>query len=53
MYEQDVSKIKVGDTFRLKVSSFPDREFIAKANYVGAAIDPVTHACPCRSLRSR
>jgi Cu(I)/Ag(I) efflux system membrane fusion protein len=48
VYEQDVGKIKVGDTFRLKVSSFPEREFIAKANYVGAAIDPVTHALVVR-----
>ncbi|QWD78582.1 efflux RND transporter periplasmic adaptor subunit [Polynucleobacter sp. MWH-Svant-W18] len=48
VYEQDVGKIKVGDTFRLKVESYPDREFIAKANYVGAAIDPVTHALVVR-----
>jgi len=48
VYEQDVSKIKVGDVFRLKVESFPDREFIAKANYVGATIDPVTHALVVR-----
>jgi Cu(I)/Ag(I) efflux system membrane fusion protein len=48
VYEQDVGKIKVGDTFRLKVESYPDREFIAKANYVGAAIDPITHALVVR-----
>lgn len=48
VYEQDIGKIKVGDTFRLKVESYPDREFIAKANYVGAAIDPMTHALVVR-----
>ena len=48
VYEQDVGKIKVGDTFRLKVEAYPDREFTAKANYVGAAIDPVTHALVVR-----
>ena len=48
VYEQDVGKIRVGDTFRLKVEAFPDREFTAKANYVGAAIDPVTHALVVR-----
>lgn len=48
VYEQDIGKIKVGDVFRLKVESFPDREFTAKANYVGAAIDPVTHALVVR-----
>ena len=44
VYEQDVGKIKVGDTFHLKVESFPERDFVAKANYVGATIDPTTHA---------
>jgi Cu(I)/Ag(I) efflux system membrane fusion protein len=48
VYEQDVGKIKVGDVFRLKVESFPEREFTAKANYVGATIDPVTHALVVR-----
>lgn len=48
VYEQDVGKIKVGDVFRLKVESYPDREFTAKANYVGAAIDPTTHALVVR-----
>jgi len=48
VYEQDIGKIKVGDIFRLKVESYPDREFIAKANYVGAAIDPMTHALVVR-----
>lgn len=44
VYEQDINKIKVGDVFRLQVESFPGRDFIARANYVGAAIDPITHA---------
>ncbi|SNX29501.1 membrane fusion protein, Cu(I)/Ag(I) efflux system [Polynucleobacter meluiroseus] len=48
VYEQDVGKIKVGDVFHLKVESFPGRDFIAKANYVGATIDPVTHALVVR-----
>jgi membrane fusion protein, copper/silver efflux system len=48
VYEQDIGKIKVGDTFRLKVESYPEREFIAKANYVGATIDPMTHALVVR-----
>lgn len=48
VYEQDIQKIKLGDTFRLKVESYPDKEFIAKANYIGATIDPVTHALVVR-----
>lgn len=48
VYEQDIRKIKLGDTFRLKVESYPDKEFTAKANYIGATIDPVTHALVVR-----
>lgn len=48
VYEQDIQKIKLGDTLRLKVEAYPDKEFIAKANYIGAAIDPVTHALVVR-----
>lgn len=48
VYEQDIRKIKLGDTFHLKVESYPDKEFIAKANYIGATIDPATHALVVR-----
>ena len=48
VYEQDISKIQVGDIFHLKVEAFPERDFVAKANYVGASIDPTTHALVIR-----
>lgn len=48
VYEQDIHKIKLGDVFNLKVESYPDKEFTAKANYIGATIDPVTHALVVR-----
>ena len=48
VYEQDISKIHVGDIFHLKVEAFPERDFVAKANYVGASIDPTTHALVIR-----
>ena len=48
VYEQDISKIHVGDIFHLKVEAFPERDFVAKANYVGASIDPITHALVIR-----
>ena len=48
IYEQDIPKIKVGDTFKLYTESYPDREFTAKANYVGPSIDPTTHTLVVR-----
>lgn len=44
VYEQDIRKIAPGQILKLRSESFPDREFIAKANYVSPTIDPVTHA---------
>ena len=38
----------MGDIFHLKVEAFPERDFVAKANYVGASIDPTTHALVIR-----
>jgi Cu(I)/Ag(I) efflux system membrane fusion protein len=48
VYEQDIPKISKGQVLKLKSESYPDREFIAKANYVSATIDPVTHALMIR-----
>lgn len=48
VYEQDIPKISKGQILKLKSESYPDREFIAKANYVSATIDPVTHALMIR-----
>jgi Cu(I)/Ag(I) efflux system membrane fusion protein len=44
IYEQDIRKIQKGQTMVLRSESYPDREFIAKANYIAPAIDPETHA---------
>lgn len=48
VYEQDIPKIAKGQALKLKSESYPDREFLAKANYVSATIDPVTHALMIR-----
>lgn len=48
VYEQDIPKISKGQVLKLKSESYPDKEFIAKANYVSATIDPVTHALMIR-----
>ena len=44
IYEQDIRKIQKGQTMILRSESYPDKEFIAKANYIAPVIDPETHA---------
>jgi len=44
VYEQDIRKIKKGQTMVLRSESYPDKEFIATANYIAPTIDPETHA---------
>jgi len=44
VYEQDIRKIQKGQTMILQSESYPDKEFIATANYIAPAIDPETHA---------
>ena len=44
VYEQDIRKIQKGQTMVLRSESYPDKEFIATANYIAPAIDPETHA---------
>lgn len=44
IYEQDIRKIQKGQTMILRSESYPDREFIATANYIAPTIDPETHA---------
>ena len=44
VYEQDIRKIQKGQTMILRSESYPDKEFIATANYIAPTIDPETHA---------
>ena len=44
VYEQDIRKIQKGQTMVLRSESYPDKEFIATANYIAPSIDPETHA---------
>ena len=48
VYEQDIKKISKGQILKLRSETYPDREFIAKANYLSPSIDPVTHALMIR-----
>jgi Cu(I)/Ag(I) efflux system membrane fusion protein len=44
VYEEDIRKIQKGQTMILRSESYPDKEFIATANYIAPTIDPETHA---------
>ena len=44
VYEQDIRKIQKGQTMILRTESYPDKEFVATANYIAPTIDPETHA---------
>lgn len=44
IYEQDIRKIQKGQTMILRTEAYPDKEFIATANYIAPVIDPETHA---------
>jgi Cu(I)/Ag(I) efflux system membrane fusion protein len=44
VFEQDIRKIQKGQTMILRTESYPDKEFVATANYIAPTIDPETHA---------
>ncbi len=44
VYEQDIRKIQKGQVMVLRSQSYPDKEFVATANYIAPTIDPETHA---------
>jgi Cu(I)/Ag(I) efflux system membrane fusion protein len=44
VFEQDIRKIQKGQTMILRSESYPDKEFVATANYIAPTIDPETHA---------
>jgi len=48
VYEQDIRKIQKGQTIILRTEAYPDKEFIARANYIAPTIDPDTRALVIR-----
>lgn len=44
VYEQDMRLISRGQKLVLRTEAYPDKEFIAYANYIAPSIDPVTRA---------
>lgn len=49
IFEKDLRMVAVGQQLILKTEAYPDREFIAKANYVSPSIDPETRALLIRA----
>jgi len=44
VYEQDMRLVSRGQKLVLRTEAYPDKEFVAYANYIAPAIDPVTRA---------
>lgn len=49
IFEKDLRMIAVGQSLTLKTEAYPDREFIAKANFVSPSVDPETRALLIRA----
>jgi Cu(I)/Ag(I) efflux system membrane fusion protein len=49
VFEQDVRLIKPGQKIVLRVEAYPDKEFVAYANYIAPTIDPQTRALLVRA----
>lgn len=49
VFEQDFRMVKQGQKIVLRVEAYPDKEFIAYANYIAPAIDPQTRALLIRA----
>ena len=49
VFEQDFRLIKPGQKLVLQLEAYPDKEFIATANYIAPAVDPQTRALLIRA----
>lgn len=49
VFEQDFRLIKQGQKMMLRLEAYPDKEFIAYANYIAPAVDPQTRALLIRA----
>ena len=49
IFEQDFRFIKPGQKMVLQVEAYPDKEFVAYANYISPAVDPQTRALLIRA----
>ncbi len=46
VYEEDVGKVKLGQTARITALSYPTNEFAGKITFVGLELDPATRTLP-------
>ncbi len=49
VFEQDFRMIKQGQKITLRLEAYPDKEFVAYANYISPAVDPQTRALLIRA----
>jgi Cu(I)/Ag(I) efflux system membrane fusion protein len=49
VFEQDFRFVKPGQKMILHVEAYPDKEFVAYANYIAPAIDPITRSLLIRA----
>ena len=49
VFEQDFRMIKQGQKMVLRLEAYPDKEFVAYANYIAPAVDPQTRALLIRA----
>ena len=49
VFEKDIRLLSSGQQLILKTEAYPDREFVAQANYVSPSIDPETRALLIRA----
>ncbi|MDP3621165.1 MAG: efflux RND transporter periplasmic adaptor subunit [Polynucleobacter sp.] len=49
VFEKDIRMLSIGQQLILKTEAYPDREFIAQANYISPSIDPETRALLIRA----
>ena len=49
VFEQDFRMVKPGQKIILRLEAYPDKEFVAYANYIAPAVDPQTRALLIRA----
>ncbi len=47
--EADLKAVKIGSTVKVKVSSYPDEEFLGTVNYMSTRVNPDTRTVPIRA----
>ncbi len=48
IYEDDMSRVRLGEQVRVKVAAYPEEIFAGKLTFIGKEVDPVTRTLPVR-----